>query len=268
MPAPASTPTSGSWILAATILGSSMAFIDGNVVNVALPALQTSLNATASNLQWVVEANALFLAALRLVGGILGDLYGRRRIFLAGVVLFALASAWCGLAPNIHQLIAARSMASEPSPPPASPSCSEPEADPEAHPAQRPPSATATGPLSRHERPRHRHGHQRRPPHHRRHDLRPQEHAGAAYGINNAVSRVASLLALAAFGLIVFQAFSTTLDHRLAALDLAPATRESIDRQRPKLAAIETSNPPAQAAIGSAFLAGYNDVISSESPSA
>lgn len=98
------------WILAATILGSSMVFIDGTVVNVALPALQAKLNATSVDVQWVVESYALFLAALLLLGGSLGDHFGRRRIYAIGVVLFALASAWCGLAPNILQLIVARAV--------------------------------------------------------------------------------------------------------------------------------------------------------------
>jgi EmrB/QacA subfamily drug resistance transporter len=98
----------GPWILAATILGSSMVFIDGTVVNVALPALQTKLNATVVDVQWVVEAYALFLAALLLVGGSLGDHYGRKRIYTIGVVIFALSSVWCGLAANIQQLIIAR----------------------------------------------------------------------------------------------------------------------------------------------------------------
>ncbi len=102
--------TNGPWILAATILGSSMAFIDGTVVNVALPALQSALHATLADVQWVVESYALFLAALLLLGGSLGDRYGRRKIFAAGVVLFSLASAWCGLAPNIRQLIIARGL--------------------------------------------------------------------------------------------------------------------------------------------------------------
>src|SRR5438270_1534456 len=108
---PAAAPcskTRGRWILAATILASSMAFIDGTVVNVALPALQTNLNATATDVQWVVESYALFLSALLLVGGSLGDHYGRRRIFLLGVAIFAVASAASGLAGNIGQLIAAR----------------------------------------------------------------------------------------------------------------------------------------------------------------
>ena len=100
----------GRWILAATILASSMAFIDGTVVNVALPFLQTNLNATAIGIQWVVEAYSLFLSALLLVGGSLGDRYGRRRIFNLGVVIFAVASALCGMAANIEQLIAARAV--------------------------------------------------------------------------------------------------------------------------------------------------------------
>src|SRR5438874_3691199 len=101
---------SAPWILAATILGSSMAFIDGTVVNVALPALQTNLNATVIDVQWVVEAYALFLAALLLVGGSLGDHFGRKRIYTIGVVLFAVASIGCGLAANINHLIIARAV--------------------------------------------------------------------------------------------------------------------------------------------------------------
>ena len=100
----------GRWVLAATILGSSMAFIDGTVVNVALPALQGSLHATASEMQWVVEAYALLLAALLLAGGALGDRFGRRRLFVIGVMLFALGSVWCGFAGTIHLLIAARAL--------------------------------------------------------------------------------------------------------------------------------------------------------------
>jgi EmrB/QacA subfamily drug resistance transporter len=102
--------TDRPWILAATILGSSMAFIDGTVVNVALPALQSALHATLAEVQWVVESYSLFLAALLLIGGSLGDQYGRRRVFAAGVVLFSAASAWCGLAPNVGQLIVARGL--------------------------------------------------------------------------------------------------------------------------------------------------------------
>src|ERR1700691_3953890 len=107
--APGATQTCrGPWVLIATILASSMAFIDGTVVNVALPALQTALNASVTDIQWVVESYALLLASLLLLGGALGDLYGRRRIFLFGVLLFAIGSAWCGLASSIDSLIVAR----------------------------------------------------------------------------------------------------------------------------------------------------------------
>jgi len=98
------------WVLTATILGSSLAFIDGTVVNVALPAVQANFHATVVDVQWVVESYGLFLGALILVGGSLGDLFGRRLIFVMGVALFALASAFCGAAPNIQLLIAARSI--------------------------------------------------------------------------------------------------------------------------------------------------------------
>ena len=98
------------WILAATILGSSMAFIDSTVVNVALPALQSSLHATVVGVQWVVESYGLFLGALILVGGSLGDLFGRRLMFLVGVGIFTAASIACGFASNIEQLVIARSV--------------------------------------------------------------------------------------------------------------------------------------------------------------
>lgn len=111
--APVAVPCSSDaapWILAATILGSSLAFIDGSVVNLALPALQASLNATVVDVQWVVEAYALLLAALMLVGGSLGDIYGRKRIYIAGLVLFSAASTWCGLASNVNPLIFGRAL--------------------------------------------------------------------------------------------------------------------------------------------------------------
>src|SRR5256714_5779460 len=110
-PCTAPAPTGrGRWILAATILGSSLAFIDGTVVNVALPALQRDLHATAADLLWVIEAYSLFLSALILVGGSLGDHLGRRRIFAAGVALFTLPSVCCGLAPSVTQLVVARAV--------------------------------------------------------------------------------------------------------------------------------------------------------------
>jgi EmrB/QacA subfamily drug resistance transporter len=96
------------WVLAATILGSSLAFIDGTVVNVALPALQSAFGADIKQVQWVVELYALFLAALLLIGGSLGDIYSRRKVFLAGVILFTAASIACGLSGNVMALIAAR----------------------------------------------------------------------------------------------------------------------------------------------------------------
>ena len=100
--------SAGPWILAATILGSSMAFIDGTVINVALPALQADLHATVVDVQWVIESYALLLASLLLAGGALGDRFGRRLIYSIGIVVFAIASAWCGLVPTIEQLIIAR----------------------------------------------------------------------------------------------------------------------------------------------------------------
>jgi len=101
---------SAPWILVATILGSSMAFIDSTVVNVALPALQSGLHATVVDVQWVIESYAVILSALILVGGALGDLVGRRLIFLLGTGLFAAASFACGISSNVSQLIIARSV--------------------------------------------------------------------------------------------------------------------------------------------------------------
>ena len=97
-------------VLWAAILGSSMAFIDGTVVNVALPALQSALHATIIDVQWVMEGYTLFLSALLLAGGSLGDLYGHRRVFAIGVLLFSVSSAWCGMVPSVGQLIAARAL--------------------------------------------------------------------------------------------------------------------------------------------------------------
>lgn len=98
------------WTLIATIIASSMTFIDMTVVNVALPALQRELHATITDVQWVIEAYALFLGALILVGGSLGDQFGRRKIFLLGVVAFTAASVLCGLAQSPRQLIIGRAL--------------------------------------------------------------------------------------------------------------------------------------------------------------
>lgn len=98
------------WVLAATILGSSITFIDGTVVNVALPVLQRELGTDIVGAQWVVESYSLMLSALILAGGSLGDRLGRKRVFSAGLLLFTIASAWCGMAESANQLIAARAV--------------------------------------------------------------------------------------------------------------------------------------------------------------
>jgi EmrB/QacA subfamily drug resistance transporter len=100
----------GRWVLVATILASSMVFIDGSALNVALPALQAGLGASGADLLWINNAYALVLAALILVGGSLGDHYGRKRVFMIGIAIFALASLACGLAPNAAALIGARAL--------------------------------------------------------------------------------------------------------------------------------------------------------------
>jgi len=100
----------GRWVLLASILGSGLAGIDATVVNVALPAIGTDLDADFAALQWTITAYTLTLASLILLGGSLGDRYGRRRVFLVGVVWFALASLLCGLAPSAPLLIAARAL--------------------------------------------------------------------------------------------------------------------------------------------------------------
>src|SRR5215218_5656260 len=118
MPAPEATaprsegvPTqTGNWVLFATILASSMAFIDGSALNVALPALQADLQARGTDLLWIVNAYALILAALLLVGGALGDRFGRKRVFMIGIALFASASLVCGLASSTGVLIGARAV--------------------------------------------------------------------------------------------------------------------------------------------------------------
>jgi EmrB/QacA subfamily drug resistance transporter len=100
--------TRSRWTLVATILGSSLTFIDATVVNVALPAIQADLQATITDVQWVIEAYALFLGALILVGGSMGDQFGRKRVFLIGMVFFTIASIACGLATSPAMLIVGR----------------------------------------------------------------------------------------------------------------------------------------------------------------
>src|SRR5256885_1335382 len=101
---------SGRWVLLATVLGSSMAMLDATVVNVALPTIGRDLGASLGGLQWTISAYTLTLAGLILLGGALGDRLGRRRVFAVGVVWFALASALCGLAPDLGVLIGGRAL--------------------------------------------------------------------------------------------------------------------------------------------------------------
>src|ERR671921_1659706 len=108
-PAPVALGTApGRWLVVVTVLASGMAFLDSTAVSVALPAIGRELDASLSGLQWTVNGYTLALAALILLGGSLGDRYGRRRVFLVGVVWFAVASLGCGLAQSTGQLVAAR----------------------------------------------------------------------------------------------------------------------------------------------------------------
>ncbi|MDQ6798602.1 MAG: MFS transporter, partial [Actinomycetota bacterium] len=100
----------GWWVIAATVAGSGMAFLDSTVVNVALPSIGRDLHAGLAGLQWTVNGYLLTLGSLLLLGGSLGDLYGRRRLFVTGLVAFTAASVLCGLAPSMGVLIAARAL--------------------------------------------------------------------------------------------------------------------------------------------------------------
>src|ERR1700729_733763 len=100
----------GRWVVAATVLGSGIAALDATVVGIALPAIGRDFHTGVSSVQWVVDAYTLTLAGLLLLGGTLGDSYGRRKIFSIGVVWFALASLLCGVSPSVQVLIAARAL--------------------------------------------------------------------------------------------------------------------------------------------------------------
>src|ERR1700733_12177961 len=100
----------GRWGVAATVLGSGIAALDATVVGIALPAIGRDFHTGVTSVQWVVDAYTLTLAGLLLLGGTLGDSYGRRKMFAIGVVWFALASLLCGLAPSVQVLIAARAL--------------------------------------------------------------------------------------------------------------------------------------------------------------
>ena len=99
-----------TWVLVAAVLGSTMAFVDESVVNVALPRIETNLHTTLGAMQWVVNAYTLCMSALLLVGGATGDQFGRRRMFVIGVLVFAAASLGCGVAPNVQALIGTRAL--------------------------------------------------------------------------------------------------------------------------------------------------------------
>src|SRR4030088_1875272 len=96
------------WVIVATVLGSGIAFLDGTVVNVALPAIARNLHAGVAGLQWTVDSYLITLTSLMLLGGSLGDIYGRRRLFVAGLAAFGVASDLLALAPPIGVLVAAR----------------------------------------------------------------------------------------------------------------------------------------------------------------
>ena len=98
------------WVLLATILASSIAYLDEFIVNVASPAIETDLTASVSVIQWLINAYTLTLSSLLLVGGAAGDRFGRRRLFVIGISIFAAASLWCGISRNVTQLISARAV--------------------------------------------------------------------------------------------------------------------------------------------------------------
>ncbi len=103
-------PSARTWVLAGTVLGSGLAFIDGSAVNLTLPVIQQALGGGVEAAQWIMNAYALLLSALVLAGGAAADRYGRKRVFIAGVGVFLAASVICGLAPSLPVLIAARAL--------------------------------------------------------------------------------------------------------------------------------------------------------------
>ena len=113
-----------TWVLIATIAASSMAFIDGMVVNLALPTIQREFHATAADVAWIVELYTLVVGSLMLIGGALADVYGRKRIFVIGVVLFGAGSVGCAFAWSMRARVRRRSFAARPTPAPASSACS------------------------------------------------------------------------------------------------------------------------------------------------
>jgi MFS family permease len=278
--------SSQPYVLAVTILGSSMVFIDGTVVNVALPALQADMDASVAEVQWVVESYALLLAALLLVGGALGDKHGRKRIFSAGVALFALASVWCGFAPDIEQLIVARAAQGLGGAllVPGSLAIIGASFSAEERGRAIGPAIAAIGfalfilpgvggsywatffpavvvlgigmavsvaPLTTTVM-----------------NAVGERRAGIASGINNAVARTAGLLAIAVLGLALQHGFNRALDPRLSALDLSPEARHTVDSQRTKLAGADFGDHFApetrtvlRHATNESFVAGFRQVM-------
>ncbi len=281
-------PEAAPWILTATILASSMTFIDSTVVNVALPALQSSLSATVIDAQWVIESYSLFLGALILVGGSVGDLWGRRRVFLAGVAVFAVASGWCGLASNIHQLVIARAIQGVGAAflvPGSLAIISASFAEKDRGRAIGTWSGftaitTAFGPvlggwLIEHA------------------SWRwaffivlgigmaisisplttvvmsavDQDRAGTASGINNAVARVAGLLAIAVLGMVMVNSFKTNLTGRLTRLPISAEVVKRLESNSIKLAALDvpvdsTAFAEIKASVNDAFVHAFRLVMS------
>src|SRR5580693_6835636 len=99
-----------TWVLVVAVLGSTMAFVDESVVNVALPKIEADLHTTLASMQWVINAYTLCMSALLLIGGAAADRFGRRKLFFIGIISFTLASIACGCAPGIGSLIAARAI--------------------------------------------------------------------------------------------------------------------------------------------------------------
>lgn len=104
------SPQDKSWVLAVAVLGSTLAYIDESVVNVALPKIEADLHTTLASMQWVINAYTLCMSALLLIGGAAADRFGRRKLFLAGMITFTLSSIACGFAPNVAPLVAARAI--------------------------------------------------------------------------------------------------------------------------------------------------------------
>jgi MFS family permease len=239
--APPSNARDPRGALVVAILGSSMAFLDGTIVNVALPVMQRQLGISVALAQWVVEAYSLFLASLVLVGGALGDRLGRRRVFSAGVVIFAIASMACGLAHGAVPCIVARAVQGVGAAllvPGSLSLISAAYGESGRGAAIGTWSAFTTAVMGSVE----------------------AQHAGVASGVNNAVARAAGLLAVAALGLVVVAGFNRELDGELATMSLPDSVAKIVAAERGKLVAADFSDigdGPLRTALGVAFARGY-----------